>query len=352
MQTLRSQHRGSVASRETLADRRQVWAEVCESDAQSEARDKGSSAREGGLVPDLYVNTRLGQRAQRLRLAAGEASGGSSSFETTESFDSGPAGKQDCLDLLTRMVEGEIIPRLLLAHRSEPIPQPLESSGPTFGPGMTDDFAQMVLSNSADSLIDYVSELIARGVSIQAVYMDLLAPTARRLGDYWNDDRSSFADVTISLGKLQQILHELSRRTTQAQELQRQGRSVLFATAQTEQHTFGLLVIEEFFRRAGWRTWCEPSGSPADLAQMVSAHWYDLFGLSVSCDTHLDQVSSIITSVRRSSKNRAIRIMVGGRLFSERPELAASVGADVTASDGNEAVAKAENAVVQLEGRC
>jgi MerR family transcriptional regulator, light-induced transcriptional regulator len=261
------------------------------------------------------------------------------------------APKGDCIDLLTRMVEGEIIPRLLMAHQNAPPPvNPLSS--PSFGPETTDEFAQMVLSTETDTLIGYVSGLMARGVSIQAIYMDLLAPTARKLGDYWNADYCTFADVTIGLGKLQHILHDLSRRDTLALERQRQGRSVLLATASTEQHTFGLLVIEEFFRRAGWRTWAEPGADPDEIARMVSGQWYDLFGLSVSGESHLDQTAAIITSVRKSSRNRMIRVMVGGRVFMENPGLAASVGADVTASGGNEAVAAAESAVSQLEGRC
>ncbi|MDX2235686.1 MAG: cobalamin-dependent protein [Hyphomonadaceae bacterium] len=260
--------------------------------------------------------------------------------------------KGDCVDLLARMVEGEIIPRLLLAHQATGRAPPPASEEPSFTPATADEFAQLVLSSSVDSLIDYVDLLLRRGASIQSIYMDLLAPTARRLGEYWNSDYCSFADVTIGLGKLQQILHELSRRQTRSLDSDRPGRSALFAVAPGDQHTFGLLVIEEFFRRAGWRTWCEPRGTAEDLAQMVGGQWYDLFGLSVSSESHLDQVTAIITSVRRCSKNKAIRIMVGGRVFTENPELVARVGADATASDGTQAVTVAEGAVRQLEGRC
>lgn len=301
-------------------------------------------------MPDLYVTERMSGRPQRLRLS-GRGIANTPDRRPAVIADPEPA-KNDCVDLLTRMVEGEIIPRLLLAHQSEGLPPPESGREAVLGPDMTEKFAQMVLSREIDTLLDYVSSLIATGVTIPAIYLDLLAPTARKLGEYWTEDSCSFADVTIGLGRLQQILHELGRRSAQTQEAQRRGRSALLVTAPNEQHTFGLLVVEEFFRRAGWRTWCEPGGDPAVIAQMVSAQWYDLFGLSVSCDSHLDQVAAIITSVRRSSKNHAIRVMVGGRLFSEHPELATSVGADVAASDGNEAVAKAESAVRQLEGRC
>jgi len=43
--------------------------------------------------------------------------------------------------------------------------------------------------------------------------------------------------------------------------------------------------------------------------------------------------------------------MVGGRLFLERPELVARIGADAMAADAKEAVLKAEVAVRQLAHR-
>jgi MerR family transcriptional regulator, light-induced transcriptional regulator len=303
-------------------------------------------------MPSLNVNENMPLRASG-RLATGR--------ELATIAERGPeddapsqdeTGKRDCVDLLTRMVEGEIIPRLLLAHQAEALPPPTARPAPTFGPGMTDLFAQKVLSSEVDALLEFVVSLMGHGVSVQAIYLDLLAPTARRLGDYWNEDICSFSDVTIGLGRLQQILHELGRRSTRTHELQRRGQAILLVTAPSEQHTFGLLIIEEFFRRAGWRTWCEPGGSAEEVAQLVSAQWYDVIGLSVSCDSHLDQVSAIVTSVRRSSKNPAIRVMIGGQLLIANPELALSLGADVTAFDGADAVAIAEGAVTQLEGRC
>jgi methanogenic corrinoid protein MtbC1 len=39
------------------------------------------------------------------------------------------------------------------------------------------------------------------------------------------------------------------------------------------------------------------------------------------------------------SRNRAVWVLVGGRVFMDRPDLVARVGADATASDANEAVA-------------
>ncbi|MBL8559053.1 MAG: cobalamin B12-binding domain-containing protein [Hyphomonadaceae bacterium] len=252
---------------------------------------------------------------------------------------------------LARIVEGEIIPRLMLVHQSGVASAPGSGSAIALGAETTEKFALYTLSSGHDSLLAIVGNLLQQGVPMEAIYLELLAPAARRLGDFWTNDEVSFADVTIALGRLQQVVRELSLHGPVEEGAAPQGRAALFAPAPGEQHTFGLVIIEEFFRRSGWRTWTELSGSPAEIVGAVQAHHFDLFGLTASSETHLDQISPLIMSVRRASRNRDINVMVGGLLFVERPELAAKVGADGTATDAREAVLKAEGAVRQLARR-
>ena len=42
--------------------------------------------------------------------------------------------------------------------------------------------------------------------------VDLLAPAARLLGEYWEDDRCDFVDVTMGLWRLQEVVHEIAAR--------------------------------------------------------------------------------------------------------------------------------------------
>jgi methanogenic corrinoid protein MtbC1 len=46
--------------------------------------------------------------------------------------------------------------------------------------------------------------------------------------------------------------------------------------------------------------------------------------------------------VRQQSRNRDVKVMVGGALFVEQPDRVALVGADSTAGDGREAIREAE----------
>lgn len=250
-------------------------------------------------------------------------------------------------DRLARLVEGEIIPRLMLVH-GQANAQPRPRSGAGLGPETTEKFALYTLSTGHESLLAIIGGLLQEGVTMDAIYLDLLGPTARRLGEFWEDDQVSFADVTIALGKLQQVVRELSLHGPVDDGAASNGRAALFAPAPGEQHTFGLVIIEEFFRRSGWRTWTELSGAHEEIVGAVKAHRFDLFGMTASSDERLDQIAPMIMSIRRASRNRDISVIVGGRLFVERPELVAKIGADGMAADAREAVLKAEVAVRQL----
>jgi hypothetical protein len=55
--------------------------------------------------------------------------------------------------------------------------------------------------------------------------------------------------------------------------------------------------------------------------------------------------------MRRASRNPALGVLVGGRVFVERPELVALVGADATASDARQAALQAESLRRLMAGR-
>ncbi|MEJ1937739.1 cobalamin B12-binding domain-containing protein, partial [Nostoc sp. NIES-2111] len=117
-------------------------------------------------------------------------------------------------------------------------------------------------------------------------------------------------------------------------------RQILLATAPGEQHTFGLSMVESFFRASGWDVTSDPDLDPAKL---VGLRRYGIIGFSLSSETRLEALSACIRAVRRASRNPGIGVMVGGHLFIERPELVAIVGADLTATDGLTAVLLAQS---------
>ncbi len=245
---------------------------------------------------------------------------------------------------LSVSLQRQIIPRLLLANRAlaegaagahHPAPQGIS----------LDAFCDLVLSNDVDAIDVQVRELRARGETLESILLGLLAPTARHLGERWKRDLCDFTQVTIALWRLQQIVRNVCNDMP-AQPLQalrqRVGRKVLLLPVPGEQHLFGLQIVGELLMREGWEVTLDPAMGLEDILRTVRQESFTVVGLTASSRSRLEGLAALIVRIRRASKNRQVAVMVGGSVFSEHPELAALVGADATAVDGQQTVEQAQ----------
>lgn len=92
-------------------------------------------------------------------------------------------------------------------------------------------------------------------------------------------------------------------------------------------------------------------GRPEEVEAAARAHHFDLLGVTASGADRLELIAPLIKTIRQTSRNRDIVVLVGGRLFLEQPELVAEVGADGMALDARDALLRAEGAVKQLACR-
>lgn len=238
---------------------------------------------------------------------------------------------------LRRTVESEIIPRLLLAHRTAQPP-----SLASIAPRQVLEFVDLLLSDSEDAPLRFAIALRGQGVGVADIYVELLGPAARELGEMWCQDRCSFALVTLGLVRLQQVVHMLSPWLSMGQRRAGSGRSVLLAAVPGEQHTFGMSVAAEFFKSDGWSVLFEPAAGRERLAAMVGSRWLDVIG--VSCSTHemVDEVALTIRELRAASQNANALVLVGGRVFVNDPTQAVRVGADAVAGDVRQLMAQVQ----------
>ena len=261
-------------------------------------------------------------------------------------FHSDEAANDARMSQLARTIELEIIPRLMLAHRSAPEPAPRASdTGQTITDSDVTQFAKLVLSHDEDVAFASIQTLRTRGVGVEQIFIDLLAPTARYLGRLWDDDLCNFTDVTVGLGRLQRVLRELSSLLGHGVDHASQGRRILLLPSPGEQHTFGLVMVAEFFRRAAWNVTGGAWAAGADAAALVSAEWFDVVGFSLGAEGHLQALADCIAAVRQASCNGGLAILVGGPLFALHPEFVGKVGADGMTIDGREAPLLAESLI-------
>lgn len=272
---------------------------------------------------------------------------------SSKGFPQMPASQhpEENMAWLVKTIEAEIIPRLMAAHQNGAALDFNSPSGSVMIQGSDiADFADVTLKNEAAVCEKYVRGLLGRGISLEKIYLELMAPAARRLGEMWTADLCDFTQVTIGLWRMQQLMYDLSPSfRDQARNWGGHRRNVMLMTAPGSQHTLGILMVAEFFRRAGWTVWGEPAAERDRLYQAVQEEWFDIAGISVHTPRQMDQLADFIIGLRKASRNGAICVMVGGPVFIEHPEYAEQVGADAVSTDAADAIQQAEGLVAMRE---
>lgn len=254
---------------------------------------------------------------------------------------------------LMHTLHHDVIPRLAQVHAGETPRR--RGTAPADGtprpPPDIGALVRLVLRGSDDRLDEAIRELHLRGASVAEIYTEALTPMARRLGEMWEADECDFSSVTIALGRLQRILREWSPAFGAEVQHPPNGRRLLLAQHPDEQHSFGLSMVAEFFRRDGWEVLGGVGGAVNDPSKQVATEWFDAAGFSVGSETRLEWLHERVVQLRRRSRNRQILVMVGGPLFTLHPEWLARTGADVVGRDGAKAPQQAEAMLAALAGR-
>lgn len=189
----------------------------------------------------------------------------------------------------------------------------------------------------------------AAGQSSEHLCLTLLTLLARRLGEWWEQDRCTFVEVTLGMIVLHEQLRALAPAMLPASAIGG-GRSALMMTAIGSQHSMGIAMVAEFFRAGGWAVVDDTIDSVETLVSRVSQQWFGLVAISVGSSEDVPGLALQIAAIRKHSRNPEVAVMLGGPALLIKPALAAAAGADSTAPDAAEALRRAEALVALMAG--
>ncbi len=248
-------------------------------------------------------------------------------------------------DSINAIIEGEIIPRLLMAHASDNAPGMVRRDQEITATD-AQKFAALPLRLEAAGLLEEVDNFLEQGVSVEAILLDLLAPAARTLGEMWESDECDFIDVTMGLWRLQEVMRDVSARAPHSIENSPKNNwRVLFSPVPGDQHQFGALMLDEIFSRAGWNSQVLDKPQRRELLDLLAAEPFDLVGLTITRDCPSASLNNLIKAMRSVSSNPNIAIIIGGNAVNEDPTIVAETGADGTGPDAQAALKVAERLV-------
>jgi|GEM_PF-487664 len=258
---------------------------------------------------------------------------------------------------LTSVIEGEVIPRLLEAHRRAHalMGQPAADAARErlLGEREVAACTQALVGGGSMAALSLVNDLRREGVGDDAILAHLLDPVARRLDERWNGLGDSFTDVSLAVERLHRLLHDMERGALDDIALRGLDRRVLVAAAPGEEPSCSALLVSALFQRAGWDVIeVPPVESYEDLMRVVREEWVAVTYLCVTRPCRVPGLGRGIESLRRASDNPDLKILLGGVVVRGEPAIATRAGADVAVPTGPEAVERAEGLLGTATGTC
>lgn len=194
---------------------------------------------------------------------------------------------------------------------------------------------------------DVLNAYLARGMSVDDAIRKLFPAAARRLGDWWESDDVSFADVSIGLCRLHGLLRDDSWRPHAAAKAPRGAGRVLLGSFANDQHSFGLSLVADAFRRDGWRVVFAGGASPNVLAGILREGHFDALAMSASNQLALKVAARTIARLRKASCNKHVFVITGGAAFEALGVSPERLGVDLISQDPEHAAAAARQFVMQ-----
>ena len=179
-----------------------------------------------------------------------------------------------------------------------------------------------------------------RGLDLPQIYLEGITEAARVLGRWWLSDEIDFASVTVGSSRLHRLLYDLSPQFLAGGHAPLGATALLLAEPES-QHTMGLFMVSEFFRRAGWYTLMDQPQMSANVLRMLSGHWVDVLALSISTERQLPALKKLIRQARQMSPNPHMVVIAGGPLAVNQPHALDDLGVDWVGQDADSTVERA-----------
>jgi methanogenic corrinoid protein MtbC1 len=192
------------------------------------------------------------------------------------------------------------------------------------------DYLRRVLEGEPRAAIDGVLALVDGERSALDVYVDVLLSAQREIGRLWHLGEVNVAEEHLVTATTQRAVAVLVHS---APSTAPNGRTVVAAAVAGDDHDIGLRAVSDAFELSGWRTLFLGRNMPGrDLVQALEFFDADLLLLTATLSTQLSRVRQAIASIREHPE-LGTRILVGGSVFDEAPDLWERVGADAHAPD-------------------
>lgn len=217
----------------------------------------------------------------------------------------------------------EVIRRL--SHRS----LQLKAKARDPAPDEIENLARALISADESAGAELVLEARGAGMDIEVVYLRYLAGAARLLGEWWDEDRVNFVEVTIGTSRIYSIMRASTHLFVSQKKVNQ--KSAVFAASPNETHTMGVRMAADLFRKNGWTIDLMIGRSHDELVEEIDQSHHYLIGLSSAGRHSAAEMAKLVIALRISKPTAFI--MVSGQIVNDAEDIVSVLGADGVAND-------------------
>lgn len=162
---------------------------------------------------------------------------------------------------------------------------------------------------------------------------DIYIPeVARHLGRAWEQDRVSFAEVTVGLSRLHIMLHEVQADwVADSADRTRMSATLLIVPPQ-EQHTLGAMILASQLRRKGVSVCIRIAPAMNDLSSLLADGRFDAAMVTLGSKDRLETCAKLVKTLKTMTKG-LLSVAVGGAVVEESRDVLLDAGVDVVTND-------------------
>jgi len=199
---------------------------------------------------------------------------------------------------------------------------------------LANSYLEALLSSDREQARKVIQSGGRNGLGMVDIYRYVFQPVQREVGRLWQVNQISVAQEHYCTAATEMLMGEVSAGKLEAKH---DGHFFVGACVAGEQHAIGIRMVTEVMEAQGWRTYLTGANTPtASLVEMVKRLNVDVLGVSCATAMHLPAVRQLIGAVRDCGQRT--RVVLGGKMFNEFPDLWKKMGADGFAEDAVSAV--------------
>ena len=156
-----------------------------------------------------------------------------------------------------------------------------------------------------------VQDLVAAGVGLKELYVQLFQRALYQVGELWDHQRISVAVEHLATAVTERMLTLVQ---TQAFSGPPRDRTIIVACVADEYHQLGGRMIADFCELRGWRGYFLGANTPLpDLLTLIGERRPNLLGLSLSIYFNLPALLQALDAV--TGRYPDLPVLVGGQAF-------------------------------------